>query len=163
MKKFVALLMAGCLSVTPMTVLADTIDIGDNKIEYDSIEELQKIFTAIKERMASDYKVVLFDADTYDDVSYIVGETFPAGRYYVYPVSPTDEDTLYSTRLYWWNKEDIENYSCTDYICAHWKSAVTLTEGMKIQFDWLEYTPHDMCIAMQKVPDSPTNLMNIFD
>ena len=141
---------------------ADTINVDGMEIEYNSSDELQALFVAIKKHMASEHKIVLFDAATYDASTYIVGETFPAGRYYVYPVVVSETNNDLYAQLRWWDKDKLDDYSFTDYVCAQWCRTIELTDGMKIQFDWDE-DQRGVCIALQKLPDTPTNLMNIFD
>ena len=141
---------------------ANVISVGEIKIEYNSAEELQAIFVAVKENMASVYKTVLFDAETYNETTYIVGETFPAGRYHVYPVVVSETNNDLYAQLLWWAKDEIDQSFCTDYVCAQWCRTVELTDGMKIKFSWDE-DQRGVCIAMQKLPNAPTNLMNIFD
>lgn len=162
MKKFT--LIVATIFATFLVALsyADTITVANTVIEYNSQEELLQIYGAIGEHIASEYKVVLFDANTYDRTTYIVGETFPAGRYYVYPVVVSDTNTDLYASLLWWNKEEVNNYFCSDYVCAQWCRTIELTDGMKIEFQWDE-DQRGVCIALQKLPSTPNNLMNIFD
>ena len=164
MKKITILMVALILIMvsTASISYADTISVGNNEIVYDSQEDLEAIYAAIIERMANDYNTILFDADTYDSTSYIIGETFPAGRYYVYPVVVSETNTDLFAKLLWWDKDAIDEYFCTDYVCAEWCYTVTLTEGMKIEFSWDE-DQRGVSIAMQQLPDTPESLMDIFD
>ena len=162
MKKLFSVVIALLVILLTSVAYADTITVGDIEIEYNSLEDLQAIYGAIKERMASDYKTVLFDADTYDAATYIVGETFPAGRYLVYPVVVSEANIEFYPILAWWDKTEIDNYSCTSLVRAHWYSTVELTDGMKIEFSWIE-DQRDVFIAMQLVPSAQTNLMGIFE
>lgn len=162
MKKTITAVVALLITLFVPVAHAGVISVGNIEIQYNSPEELQAIFSAVKEQMVSDYKTILFDAETYDAATYIVGETFPAGRYYVYPVvvSETNKD-LYA-KLLWWDKDEVENYSCTDYVCAQWCHTVELTDGMKIEFSW-EDNQRGVCIAIQQLPAKPDSLMDAFN
>ena len=161
MKKILALIFAALIMSSLLVSYADTITVGNTEIEYSSQEELLEIYAAVKERIASEYKYVLFDADTYDRTTFIVGETFPAGRYYVYPVVVAEENTDLYAKLLWWNKDEIDEYSCTDYVCAEWCQTIELTDGMKIEFSW-DGDQRGVCIAMQRAPEKPESLMDAF-
>lgn len=162
MKKLISIIVALLIALLASGSYADTIIVGNIEIEYNSLEELQAIYGAIKERMASDHKTVLFDAETYDSTTYIVGETFPAGRYYVYPVVVSETDNDLYPKLRWWSKDEVNEDYSTDYVCAEWRNTVELTDGMKIGFSWNK-NQRGVCIVMQKLPENPTNLMGIFD
>lgn len=162
MKKLISVIVALLITLLASVSYADTIRVGNVEIKYSSLEELHKIYAAVKEEMASEYKTVLFDAETYAGQTYIVGETFPAGRYYVYPVVVSDTNTSLYAQLLWWNKDKVNEYFCSDYVCAEWCNTVELTDGMKIKFAWKE-TERGVCIAMQKLPTAVDNLMSIFD
>lgn len=161
MKKLVTVIVLTLLLLLSIAH-ADTLDTGNAIIEYDSIEDLQTVYTAVLERMVADYKTILFDAGTYDRATFIIGENFPAGRYYVYPVVVSDTDTDEYAKLCWWNADKVDEYFCSGYVCAKWCYTVELTDGMKIEFEW-DGDQRGVCIAMQQAPDTPTNLMNLFD
>ena len=161
MKKIITAIVALLITLLVPVAYAGTISVGDIEIEYNSPEELQAIFSAVKEQMVSDYKTILFDAETYDSTTYIIGETFPAGRYYVYPVVVSETNNDLYAELRWWDKDKVEEYYWTDYVCAEWCYTVELTDGMKIEFSWND-DQRGVCIAMQQLPNAPTSLMDIF-
>lgn len=163
MKKLVSVIIALFIALLASVSYAETISVGGNEIVYNSQEELHAIFAAVKEHMVYEYKTILFDAEIYDATRYVVGETFPAGRYYVYPVVVSDKDTDLYPQLIWWDKGvDDDSYWESDYICAQWCRTIVLSDGMKIEFSW-DDDQRGVCIAMQKLPDNPTNLMDAFD
>lgn len=161
MKKFFSLFLSLMLVTTMAVAYASTFVVNDTEIEYESVQDLQKIIAVVNKQMVAECKTILFDAATYDAATYIVGETFPAGRYYVYPVVVSDVDTDLYPKVIWWNKEDVTKMTASDYVCAQWCYTIELTDGMKVKFDW-DGDQRGVCIAMQKMPSTPTNLIDIF-
>lgn len=162
MRKLFALVVAFVLLFVS-GACADKLNAGNIVIEYNSMEDLQAIYAAVLDCMASDYKTMLFDADTYDRATFIVGKTFPAGRYYVYPVDISGTNTgVLTSKLIWWNANEVGNYNAVGGVYVWSCETVELTDGLTMQFFWDE-DERDVYIAMQQQPDAPTNLMNLFD
>lgn len=161
-KKFFALFIFFCVVVLSSVSYADVIDVGDNHIEYDSLDQLQEVYAALLGRIGSQFKTVLFDADTYESATFIIGETFPSGRYYVYPVIVSDKDTDEYPEVLMWDKDKIDEKYSTDYVCAQWCRTIELTDGMKIKLHW-DVNQRGVNIAMHKLPEDNFNLMEAFD
>ena len=163
MRKFISIIVFACFVLGLSVSYAGTIKIGGTDIEYNSIEELQDYFASIKKRISEEYKTVLFDAETFDDRVFKVGENFPAGRYYVFPIVVSDENTDPHPEIDWWEKGKMpDKDSYTGRACAEWRHTIELTDGMSVRFDW-DDDERGVCIAMQKMPSDPISLMDAFD